>query len=80
MFPGLSRIYGRWNRSGAAPRWFYVAIGAGFEVLAVVGAFRGTIAVTVAAAVVGVLAIGGGFWLNALLARHADGSGSEGQR
>ncbi len=77
MFPGLSRIYGRWNRSGVAPRWFYVFIGAGFEVLAIVGVVRGAVAVAIAAAVVGLLAIAGGFLLNALLGSHANADGSE---
>jgi hypothetical protein len=34
-------IWRRYNRSGFAPAWFYVALVVGFTALAVVGAVRG---------------------------------------
>lgn len=72
MFPGLSRVYERWAGSGVAPRWFYAGAALAFEVLAAVALVRGDVAVAIAAAAVGALALVGGLWLNAMIGRRRD--------
>jgi len=77
VFPGLGRLYGRWTRSGVAPRRVYAGAGIAFAALAVIAAVRGDIAVAVIAVAVGVLATGGGLWLNAALGREPHGRDGE---